>query len=449
MKYAIVTFGCRVNQADSFEFEDSLRASGAVAAPVEDADLVVVNTCSVTGAADQGARHLIRRVARDNARARIVVTGCYATRQPDDLASLPQVVRLVPNDEKPQLANWLRTSEADWGRGALAVAVHTQDAQNLQGRPEEWPRPRTENGEDACGTRIEPGAMGRTAVPLRVQTGCDACCAFCIIPTTRGASRSLPIDDVCRRARRLADAGYKEIWIVGVHLGSYGRDLASPSSLVALLRALAAVPGDVTFRISSLEPMDCPREMVDVVATSGRFLPHFHLPLQHGSDAVLSRMRRPYSVGFYADLVGDIRARLPHAAIGTDLLVGFPGETDDDAETGAQHIDALPLTYLHVFPYSDRPGTEASGLEEKVDPRAVRRRAERLRATGRHVADAFARSHVGQVRPGLTLEDGTLVLTDNFLKVRIPPGLPRNTRVQVRIDRADPSLAGRVVSPDL
>ena len=445
MKYAIVTFGCRVNQADSFEFEDSLRASGAVAAPAEDADLVVVNTCSVTGAADQGARHLIRRVARDNARARIVVTGCYATRQPDDLASLPQVVRLVPNDEKPQLANWLRTSEADWGRGALAVAVHTQDAQNLQGRPEEWPRPRTENGEDACGTRIEPGAMGRTAVPLRVQTGCDACCAFCIIPTTRGASRSLPIDDVCRRARRLADAGYKEIWIVGVHLGSYGRDLASPSSLVALLRALAAVPGDVTFRISSLEPMDCPREMVDVVATSGRFLPHFHLPLQHGSDAVLSRMRRPYSVGFYADLVGDIRARLPHAAIGTDLLVGFPGETDDDAETGAQHIDALPLTYLHVFPYSDRPGTEASRLAGKVDARDVRRRAERLRATGRRVADAFARTHVGQVRPGLTLEDGTLVLTDNFLKVRILPGLPRNTRVQVRIDTADPSLTGHVV----
>jgi threonylcarbamoyladenosine tRNA methylthiotransferase MtaB len=445
VKYSIVTFGCRVNQADSFEFEDSLRASGAVAAPSEDADLVVVNTCSVTGAADQGARHLIRRVARDNARARIVVTGCYATRQPDDLASLPQVVRLVPNDEKPRLASWLRTSGAEWGRDPSAVSVHTQDGQNVQGRRETGPRLPTQDDDDACGTHIEPGAMGRTAVPLRVQTGCDASCAFCIIPTTRGASRSLPIDDVCRRARRLADAGYKEIWIVGVHLGSYGRDLASPSSLVELLRALEAVPGDVTFRISSLEPMDCPREIVDLVATSGRFLPHFHLPLQHGSDAVLSRMRRPYSIGFYADLVGDIRARLPHAAIGTDALVGFPGETDDDAETGVRHIDQLPLTSLHVFPYSDRPGTEASRLAGKVDPRDIRRRAERLRMTGRRVADAFARAHVGLARPGLTLEDGTLVLTDNFLKVRIPPGLPRNVRVRVRIDAAEPALTGHVI----
>jgi len=447
VKYAIVTFGCRVNQADSFEFEDSLRASGAVAAPAKDADLVVVNTCSVTGAADQGARHLIRRVARDNARARIVVTGCYATRRPDDLSSLPQVVRLVPNDEKPQLAAWLRTSEADRGRGGLHSAWG-RGGLSAPSTVDNPPRPPLADGDSACGTHIEPGAMGRTAVPLRVQTGCDACCAFCIIPTTRGASRSLPIDDACRRARRHADAGYKEIWIVGVHLGSYGRDLASPSSLAELLCALDAVPGDVTFRISSLEPMDCPREIVDLVATSGRFLAHFHLPLQHGSDAVLSRMRRPYSIGFYADLVGDIRATLPHAAIGTDVLVGFPGERDEDAETGAQNIDALPLTYLHVFPYSDRPGTEASRLAGKVDAPDVRRRAERLRATGRRVADAFARAHVGQVRPGLTLEDGTLVLTDNFLKVRIPPGLRRNTRVRVRIDSAEPSLTGVVVFPD-
>ena len=411
MKYAILTFGCRVNQADSFEFEESLRAGGGVAAPAEEADLIVVNTCSVTGAADQGARHLIRRIARDNGRARIVVTGCYATRQPDDLASLPQVVRLVPNDEKPLLAQWLRGDD----------------------------------GDAACGTHIEPGTMGRTAIPLRVQTGCEERCAYCIIPATRGLSRSIPVEEVCVRARRLAEAGYKEVWLVGVHLGSYGRDLPSPSSLLELLRALDEVPGDVTFRISSLEPMDCAREIVDLVASSGRFLPHFHLPLQHGSDRMLAGMRRPYSIGFYTTLIGTIRAQLPHAAIGTDLLVGFPGEQEKDAELGARHIDALPLTYLHVFPYSDRPGTEASLMTPKVDPRDIRRRAERLRAAGRRFADAFAQAHIGAKRPGITLEDGTLVLTDNFLKVRIPPGLARNTRVTVRIDAAAPSLTGQVV----
>ena len=410
MKYAILTFGCRVNQADSFEFEESLRARGGVAAPPEEADLVVVNTCSVTGAADPGARHLIRRVARDNAHARIVVTGCYATRQPGDLASLPQVVRLVPNDDKPQLVDWLRG-----------------------------------DGDAACGTHIEPGAMGRTAIPLRVQTGCEERCAYCVIPATRGVSRSVPLDEACGRARRLAEAGYKEIWLVGVHLGSYGRDLTSPSSLLELLRALDEVPGDVTFRISSLEPMDCSRDTVDLVASSGRFLPHFHLPLQHGADRMLARMRRPYSIAGYADLVGRIRAVLPHAAIGTDVLVGFPGEQDEDADLGARHLDALPLTYLHVFPYSDRPGTEASAMLPKVDPRDVRRRAARLRAAGRRFAAAFAQAHIGGQRPGLTLDDGTLVLTDNFLKVRIPPGLPRNTRVSVCIDSAEPSLTGHVV----
>jgi threonylcarbamoyladenosine tRNA methylthiotransferase MtaB len=471
MKYAIVTFGCRVNQADSFEFEESLRARGGVAAPAGEADLVVVNTCSVTGAADQGARRLIRQVARTNARARIVVTGCYATRRPEDLASLPQVVRLVPNDEKPQLAIWLRSEDldrgrggfhSDWGRGGLPLdggrgGLSAAPGSDNPPRPlavgdpprdlaaENPPRPRTNDGDDACGTHLEPGAMGRTAVPLRVQTGCEEHCAFCIIPATRGASRSLPVEEVCRRAGRLAEAGYKEVWLVGVHLGSYGRDLPAPSSLLALLRALDRVPGDLTFRISSLEPMDCAPGIVDLVAASGRFLPHFHLPLQHGSDRVLERMHRPYSIAFYADLAGRIRAALPHAAIGTDLLVGFPGEREDDAELGARNIEALPLTSLHVFPYSDRPGTEASAITPKVDPRDVRLRAARLREAGRRMAEGFARAQVGRVRPGLTLEDGTLVLTDNFLKVRIPAGLPRNTRVMVQIAAADPALTGQVV----
>lgn len=421
MKYSIVTFGCRVNQADSFEFGEGLLARGATEAAPEHADLVIVNTCTVTGAADQGARRIIRRIARDNSRARIAVTGCYATRTPDDLAGLPNVVRVVSNHAKPDLVRLL---------------------------DEEFPFTTAERfgaGEGGCGAALEPGAMGRTAYPLRVQTGCDETCAFCIIPSTRGASRSRSLADVCAEAARLAAAGYKEIWLVGVHLGSYGRDLPESSSLLALVRALDRVPGDLTYRISSLEPMDCPDALVDLVARSGRFAPHFHLPLQHTSDCMLAAMRRPYSFASYRRLVGHIKARVPHAFIGADIIAGFPGETDADIEHAVKTLPELPLASLHVFPYSDRPGTDASAMAPKVPSSAATDRARRLREIGRALGDRFTRAMVGSTRPGLTLDDGTVVLTDNFLKVPIPPGLERNVRVRVRIETDTPALVGRLV----
>jgi len=411
VRYAIHTFGCRVNQADSFDMEESLRAHGAIAARADEADLVVVNTCTVTGAADQGARNLIRRVARRNASARIVVTGCYATREPGALERLPGVVRLVANGEKDAFCRSLRNP----------------------------------GGDGACGSPLEPGATGRTARPLRVQTGCEEHCAFCVIPSTRGPSRSKPTPVVLGDVNRLARAGYRELWLVGVHLGSYGRDLLPPSSLAGLLRALDGTRGDVTFRVSSLEPMDCSPEIVALVADSGRFAPHFHLPLQHGSDRVLGVMRRPYSTGFYRDLVGDIRARLPHASIGTDVITGFPGESEADAEASEALLARLPLSYLHVFPYSDRPGTVAAAMTPKVAPAQIKTRAGRMRDIGARLASGFVRSQAGTIRPGLTLDDGTTVLTDNFLKVSIAPGLARNTRVRVRIDAAEPVLSGRLV----
>ncbi len=412
MKYSIHTFGCRVNQADSFEMEERLRARGAVEAPADEADLVVVNTCTVTGAADQGARNLVRRIARRNASARIVITGCYATREPEALASLPGVVRLVPNAGKDALIDGVRPRRGDEGH---------------------------------CGTHLEPGVMGRTAYPLRVQTGCDEPCAFCVIPSTRGASRSRTLPEVLAEVERLAAAGYKELWLVGVHLGSYGRNLEPRARLLDLLRALDRAPAGVTFRISSLEPMDCSREIIDLVAGSGRFAPHFHLPLQHGADRVLAAMRRPYSVAPYGDLVEHIRARLPHASIGTDLIVGFPGESEEDARESERVIARLPLSYLHVFPYSDRPGTEAAAMTPKVSPGTVKRRAARLRDLGARFSSEFVRSQLGTIRPGLTLDDGTTVLTDNFLKVAVPPGLARNVRVRVRILTDAPRLVGQVI----
>jgi threonylcarbamoyladenosine tRNA methylthiotransferase MtaB len=411
MKYAIVTFGCRVNQADSLRIEEDLLARGGVAVASENAELVVVNTCSVTASADQGARQTIRRIARDNPAARVVVTGCYATRRPQEVADLPNVVQVVTNDHK----EWLVQSTAE----------------------------RFGDGDGACGANVVPGVAGRTAFTLRVQTGCEERCSYCIIPTTRGAGRSLPISDVLREIVRVAAAGFKEISLTGVHLGSYGRDLEPATSLEALLRALDDSNHDVTFRISSLEPMDCTPEVVALVAASrGRFAPHFHLPLQHASDRMLELMRRPYTSAYYRRLLDSIVERLPHASIGTDMIVGFPGETDADVRENLDFLPRAPLSHVHVFPYSDRPGTAASGLPAKVAASAIRERAAALRSIGAELTRRFRQSQVGTVRPGLTLDDGTLVVTDNYLKVRIPEGLARNTRVHVRVDQDCGTVVG-------
>jgi len=438
VKYSVITFGCRVNQADSLGFEEELRARGAIAVAPDAADLVIVNTCSVTATADQGARQTIRRIARDNPAARIVVTGCYATRRPNELAALPNVARVIDNDNKP----------------TLIPLISADACGSVRLQPDLTTAERFGDGDGSCGAAIEPGVAGRTAFTLRVQTGCAEPCAYCIIPTTRGAPRSVPPDRVMREVDRIAGAGYKEIALTGVHLGSYGRDLNPSVSLIDLLRALDAwahhsvrlkpdttETPDLLFRISSLEPMDCSRAIVDLVASSDSFAPHFHLPLQHASDRVLSAMRRPYTAAYYASLVDMIRTRIPHAAIGSDVIVGFPGESDADFDRLVSYLEGSPLTHVHVFPYSDRPGTAASAMGDRVHGGAIRERARRVREIGRRLMDRFHGAQVGTTQRGLTLEDGTLVATGNYLKVRIPPGWQRNRWVRVLINSADPMTA--------
>jgi threonylcarbamoyladenosine tRNA methylthiotransferase MtaB len=423
MKYFIVTFGCRVNQADSLRLEEDLRARGASAATTSAAEVVLVNTCSVTASADQGARQTIRRIGRDNPAARIVVTGCYATRCEQEVSALPNVVRVVRNGVKDGIVGEL------YGDGDGLTTAR-----------------RFGQGDGACGSAIEPGVAGRTAFTLRVQTGCEERCAYCIIPSTRGPGRSVAIDDVVRDVERVAASGFREIALTGVHLGSYGRDLQPRSSLVDLLRALEASTADVVFRISSLEPMDCTPDVVDLIASSGgRFAPHFHLPLQHASNQVLAAMCRPYTLEYYRALVETIAGRLPHASIGSDMIAGFPGESDADFRANLDYLPSSPLTHLHVFPYSDRPGTAATAMRGKVGGSAIRERGEELRGIGASLARRFRESQVGTIRPGLTLEDGSLVVTDNYLKVRIAPGLARNARVRVRITQASETLRGEIV----
>jgi threonylcarbamoyladenosine tRNA methylthiotransferase MtaB len=455
MKYAVITFGCRVNQADSQGLEEELRASGATSAPPEAADLVIVNTCSVTASADQGARQSIRRVARANPGARIVVTGCYATRRPDELAALPNVTRVVPNDDKPRLIPLLRsarlpTSAPIVGHGVTAGRQADRDGYGVGVEPGLdgaglTTADRFGNGDGSCGAAIEPGVAGRTAFTLRVQTGCAQPCSYCIIPTTRGAPQSVPLERVLAEVTRVAAAGFKEIALTGVHLGSYGRDLESPSSLLELLQALDDRAERVRFRISSLEPMDCSTEIVDLVARSERFAPHFHLPLQHASNRVLAAMRRPYTLAQYSALVNDIRAKMPGASIGSDIIVGFPAETDDDFEELAAYLEDAPLTHVHVFPYSDRPGTVASSRADKVPGMVVRARARRVRELGQRLTARFRASQVGTTHRALTLEDGSLAVTGNYLKVRIPAGHARNEWLDVRIDGGTDPLFGAPV----
>jgi threonylcarbamoyladenosine tRNA methylthiotransferase MtaB len=416
VKYSIVTFGCRVNQADSLAIARDFHARGGVEASPQDAEIVVINSCSVTAAADQGVRQTVRRVARDNPAARIVVTGCYATRRPGEISGLPNVAHVVTNEEKDDLVERLAASIGLTPSGAVTTAARYGD------------------GDGPCGDTLFPGAGGRTALTLRVQTGCDETCSYCIIPRTRGRGRSRSLDAVIRQVEQAVASGYREIAIAGVHLGSYGRDLDGLTTLSSLVRILAGWKADVLFRISSLEPMDCTPEIVDLVASSPRLAPHFHLPLQHGSDAVLRAMRRPYTVGAYVRLVTGIRARLPDASIGSDLIVGFPGESRTDFEDTERLLRDLPLTHLHVFPYSDRPGTDAAAFGGRVDGAVVRDRGSRLRNLGQAMAARFRQSQSGKLRRALTVDDGWSAVTDNYLKVKLDSRHARNEWIEIAID---------------
>ena len=353
---------------------------------------------------------MIRRIARSNPAVRIVVTGCYATRRPGEVAALPNVVRVVDNAGKDAIVDVL----------AEDVGLSTAE--------------RFGDGDGPCGHVLTPGTAGRTALTLRVQTGCDEACSYCIIPSTRGVGRSQPLEHVIRDVQRAVDAGYKEIAITGVHLGSYGRDLAGSSSLAVLVQRLNDWPADVLFRVSSLEPMDCSQELIEAVASSQRIAPHFHLPLQHGSDGMLRAMRRPYTVSYYRRLVDRIKTVLPHASIGSDIIVGFPGETASHFAEMRKVLEQLPLTHLHVFPYSDRSGTDASRLSQKVHGRDVRERGREARAIGELMSKKFRKSQVGRILRGLSVDDGRSVVTGNYLKLRLDRQQQRNEWVSVRVE---------------
>jgi threonylcarbamoyladenosine tRNA methylthiotransferase MtaB len=413
----LATFGCRTNQADSAAIRDCfIREGFAETARSEEADVIVVNSCTVTHRSDQQVRQLSRKLRRGNPHARLVLTGCYAQRAPESLARLAGVDAVVGNSHRSeivQLTRNLDTREVSSCRGEGA-AVYRGDFSRLRAI-----------GESPA---IEVG--GRTRPFVKIQDGCDARCSYCIIPAVRGPSRSVAPAAVLSQIRELSHLGFQEIVLTGIHIGTYGLHLRPRHPLDRLLSEILEIREVVQIRISSLEPMELSRRVIEVAAASEKIARHFHVCLQSGSDRILKAMRRPYDTGRFASIVESIRERMPDAGIGTDLIVGFPGETAADHQATLDFVRRLPFTYLHVFPYSERPGTAASSLTDRVPPEVMQRRSQELRRLSIEKNREFRRGFLGKRLKVLTLADEhdgkRLALSGNYLRVKLPLELPPN-----------------------
>jgi threonylcarbamoyladenosine tRNA methylthiotransferase MtaB len=418
--FFIQTFGCRCNQADSAAIREGLcRQSMSDCNNVSDADLVVVNTCTVTHRSDQQVRQAIRSLHRKNPSAKIVVTGCYAERDPEILATLPGVGVVVGNAAREQLPQILKENGP-----SIPGCIHHPPLDSLRDCPI---RPMARTG-------------GKTRPLVKLQDGCDARCSYCIVPKVRGPGRSAPPEDILAEIRSLADKGFQEIVLTGVHLGSYGRKQKGRIHLFDLLRRIIEIPGLGRIRLSSIEPMYFERAIVRLAAINTIFARHFHIPLQSGSDRILRLMRRPYTVSRFRELVQYIHNEIPDAGIGTDLLTGFPGETDRDFTRTCELIRELPLAYLHVFPFSPREGTEAFSLPDRIPPQIVKQRQGTLMEISRSKNLAFRRRFIGQPIPALTLsreeeQGSSIALTGNYIHAQIPAhSVPPNRLVDICIE---------------
>ena len=431
MEYFFVkNFGCRAAQADGAAIEAGLSRNGL--APVGsygEADVIILNSCTVTATADDDLRQAVRRARREQPEARIVVTGCYAQRAPDEISKLPGVSMVVGNSHKTELPDLVarRPRTADY-HGEIQVGeiqvgeIHAGDifaAHEFLSAPI----------EDAAGDRTRPN--------LKIQDGCNNRCSFCIIPFVRGRSRSATPEQVIGEVRTLASR-YREVVLSGINLGRWGRDLMAVDQAPAgrklpwLVKRLLDETPIERLRLSSVEPMDFSDELLELMTGSSRIAKHVHAPLQSGSDAVLRRMHRKYRPRHYEDRVQKARSLMPDAAIGADVMTGFPGESDAEFEDSYAFIDAMPFTYLHVFTYSERPGTPAA--EREQIPLPIRKqRTHRLRALAAKKNHAFRQSMVGRTLSVVTLDGGRRGLSDNYIKVELARPRPENQIVDVRI----------------
>jgi threonylcarbamoyladenosine tRNA methylthiotransferase MtaB len=497
--YFVENFGCRATQADGAALERQFEERGMPRASTPaQASVVVMNTCTVTAGADQDARAAIRRVRRQNPDARIIVTGCYAQRAPEEIAALPGVSLVIGNSHKHELAE-IVVQDLGW-RSALSAANSVAPLERALAPEARAFVPLTTLTAPTGSRKPEAGspifvtdifahtellaapvfdaANERTRPNLKVQDGCDNRCSFCVIPFVRGQSRSLEIERILREVNGLVESGYREVVISGINLGRWGRDLegfrlsasgfrssltggeagfrkpgagSRKPTLENLIRAILSYTALEKLRISSVEPMDWTDELIALVASSPRIAKHAHVPMQSGSDAVLRRMHRKYRPWHYREKIEKIRAVMPTAAIGADVMVGFPGETDAEFESTRRMIEELPFTYLHVFTYSARPGTPAAEMTNQVSVHLARERNRVLRELAAEKKLAFMRTFIGKSVDAITLNvagndatgDFTEALTDNYLKLRLRGRHEANRWLHTQIDDVvDGALVG-------
>jgi len=437
-RFAIVTLGCRVNQCESDSLAQQLKDDGwTQAAPDVEPDLVIVNTCTVTAKAAMQSRQAIRRIRRDHPETRLTVTGCYAQVAPEEIRRIDGVDVICGNTEKSRIPEKMTGEWADTVSPHLAV----------------FAMDRLRSFSPIC----VPLEGDRTRPVLKIQDGCNSFCTYCIVPYARGRSRSMPPDEVMAHIRAMEAAGFHEVVLSGIHLGAYGADLHPAISFSALLQRIENETAVERVRLSSIEPKELTSDVLDLIAASSRFCPHFHIPLQSGDNEILQKMGRPYSVESFEKLVTSIRRQMPEAAIGADVLVGFPGETDASFDRTFGLIERLPVTYLHVFPFSPRPGTPAFAFPGQVPPETLQDRCRRLRALGRAKRAAFLEQVVGHPASALVEakrdpRTGRLkATTKNYVTVLIEGADSlKNRIVSCRIGRrwGEASVFGELQRPD-
>ncbi len=424
----VQSYGCRASQADGAAIEASLEHQGfTTVREAAAADLVVLNTCTVTANADIDTRRVIRGLHRDHPHAQILVTGCYAQRAPDELAEIEGVSWVVGNSRKTEIAGLL----------APDGLVNQEATENYHGQilVDDLSQLRAFSATPVRGIRGD-----RTRPNLKIQDGCSNRCSFCIIPSVRGLSRSATLASVLEQVQDLAER-YCEIVLTGINLGRWGRDLTPQTRLINLLGTLLAGTQIRRLRISSIEPMDWSTELLELFASDPRIARHVHMPLQSGSDAVLKRMYRKYRTRHYASRIALAHSLLPNAAIGADVMTGFPGETDAEFAETVRFIDGQPFTYLHVFTYSERPGTAAASYPGSVPLSLRQERTRVLRELSDRKHREFLGRMIGQSLSAVTLEQRGFALTTNFLKVKLARDRPANQLVELPIG----GLAGNVL----
>lgn len=426
--YAITTLGCKVNQCESSALGSLLETSGyRHIESMGNADLVVINTCTVTGKAAMQSRQAIRQAIRNHPKAKIVVTGCYAQTAPQEIQAIEGVEYIVGHADKLSIARMLEEA-VPTSEGCVLLHRNIHRARCFDPMPSVAP-------------------ASRTRAFLKIQDGCDAYCSYCIVPHARGRSRSMPVIEALRHIDHLNKHHFKEIVLTGIHLGAYGKDLLPQISLYEFIELIHRDRPANRIRLSSIEPTEVDANLVELMANpESPLCPHFHIPLQSGDDTILKRMGRPYTRRQFSEVIQGIRAKLPHAAIGVDVLVGFPGEDDHAFKQTYDLIDSLGVTYLHVFPFSPRHGTPAAKFKNRVPDPIVKERCKRLRKLGEEKKERFYQANMHRLVKVLIEKSDDKTgdargISENYIPVMLPnTGLQENALVAARIQSIDPKL---------